>query len=312
MTSLDLLVIGDINPDIVVSGADVEPRFDQVEKLVESADLVVGGSAAITALGAARLGAEVGICGVVGDDTLGHFMIERLEDGGVDTAAVRIDPETPTGISIILVSGRDRAILTAPGTIPKVGADDLAGLDDCPARHVHASSYYLMGEEFRDALPIAMARFRGGAATTSLDSNWDPSENWDMGNVLQTLDFYFPNRSELSAIAGTGIVEEALDIVSRLGPAVVAKLGPDGAVAKSVDEGPISIPAPDPGPYVDAVGAGDNFNAGFLTSRLSGGSISEALRLGVTVGSLSTTKQGGTEGQPTMEEAKRLMTGVTQ
>jgi len=63
--AFDLLVVGEINPDLILAG-DVEPVFGQVEKLVDSATLTVGSSSAIFACGAARLGlktAFVGLCG---------------------------------------------------------------------------------------------------------------------------------------------------------------------------------------------------------------------------------------------------------
>jgi hypothetical protein len=51
---VDLVVLGDCNPDVLVLGGDVTPAFGQQEKLVGSIGLVVGGSAAITAVAAAR------------------------------------------------------------------------------------------------------------------------------------------------------------------------------------------------------------------------------------------------------------------
>ena len=56
---LDVLVVGDANPDLVLRG-DVRPRFGQEEQLLDAADLVLGGSAAITAAGCARLGLRTG------------------------------------------------------------------------------------------------------------------------------------------------------------------------------------------------------------------------------------------------------------
>lgn len=56
----DLLVVGDANPDLIVRG-DVTPEFGQAEKLVDQADLVIGGSGAIAACGAARLGLRVAL-----------------------------------------------------------------------------------------------------------------------------------------------------------------------------------------------------------------------------------------------------------
>ena len=66
----DLLVVGEINPDLILRG-DVTPAFGQVEKLVDDATLTIGSSSVIFACGAARLSMRVAFAGVVGDDVFG-------------------------------------------------------------------------------------------------------------------------------------------------------------------------------------------------------------------------------------------------
>ena len=57
---MDLLVVGDANADLVLRGGDIVPAFGQREQLVDHAALVLGGSGAIVAAGAARLGLRRG------------------------------------------------------------------------------------------------------------------------------------------------------------------------------------------------------------------------------------------------------------
>jgi len=95
--AFDLLVVGDCNPDLLLVGGDVEPEFGQREKLVDSARLVVGGSAAIAACGAARLGLDTAFVGTVGTDIFGTFMLDALADRGVDVSGCIVDREQPTG-----------------------------------------------------------------------------------------------------------------------------------------------------------------------------------------------------------------------
>ena len=71
MAELDVLVLGDANPDLVLRG-DFDPVFGQAERLVDH-DLVLGGSGAIAACAAARLGVVTAFVGVVGDDPLGRW-----------------------------------------------------------------------------------------------------------------------------------------------------------------------------------------------------------------------------------------------
>ena len=298
---LDLLVLGDANPDVIVSAPGIEPRFGQAEQLVDSATLVVGGSGAITAMGAARLGLRVGLCAVVGDDDSGRLMTVKLTEAGVDLASLIVDAYRPTGMSVILNRGDDRAVLTASGTISALTPDDLDALPDRPARHVHAASYYLMSDEYRAALPGAFERFRAAGVTTSVDTNWDPSERWDVDALLRETDVFLPNEAELGAITRSPILDRALAVVGELGCDVAVKRGERGGVARVGQTIYRALRTP-PVEYVDAVGAGDTFDAGYLAGRLLGRDSATALAMAVIAGSLSTAGAGGTDAQPTVDE----------
>jgi sugar/nucleoside kinase (ribokinase family) len=132
----DLLVAGEINPDLILSG-DVEPAFGQVEKLVDSATLVIGSSSAIFACGAARLGLKVAFVGVCGDDLFGRFILDEMVKRGVDVSNVITDPTQQTGLSVILNRGADRAILTHAGCIAALRADQVTDSLLQKARHLH-------------------------------------------------------------------------------------------------------------------------------------------------------------------------------
>src|SRR5437773_2033554 len=117
MADFDVLVLGDANPDLVFRGGDVEPAFGQQEKLIDEALLTIGGSGAIFACAAAKLDLRVAFCGVVGDDAFGRFMAEALVERGVNVAGLLVDASRPTGVTAVLSSDNDRAMLTATGTI---------------------------------------------------------------------------------------------------------------------------------------------------------------------------------------------------
>src|SRR5512144_1644992 len=122
MPKFDVLVAGEINPDLILSG-NVIPEFGQVEKLIDDAALTLGSSSAIFACGAARLGLRVAFVGVVGDDLLGRFCRETLDARGVDTSGVVVDGALRTGMTVILQLPDDRAMLTFAGAIPMLRAD---------------------------------------------------------------------------------------------------------------------------------------------------------------------------------------------
>jgi sugar/nucleoside kinase (ribokinase family) len=138
---IDLLVIGECNPDLIVRQVP-EIRFGQVEGLVESTTLTLGSSGVITACAAARLGLSVTFVGVVGDDLFGRFMRDGLLAHGVDPG-LRVRPDAPTGSTVVLERGGDRALLTHLGTIGAVTPADVPPELLSRCRHVHVSSWFL-------------------------------------------------------------------------------------------------------------------------------------------------------------------------
>jgi sugar/nucleoside kinase (ribokinase family) len=301
MADFDLLVIGDANPDLVLTG-DVRPAFGQVEQLVDDARLVVGGSGAIMACGAARLGLATAFCGVVGDDAFGRFMLEALGAAGVDTRGVVTSREERTGLSVILSEGEDRAILTFPGTIGalEAGSVDLDLVRS--ARHMHASSYFLQ-DRLQGGLPGLFAEARRAGASTSVDPNWDTSERWDGGltALLEETDIFLPNEAEVRALTGREEVEAAGRALAERAGTVAVKCGASGGLAVRGDR--VERVAAPPVAVVDTIGAGDTFDAGFVAGLVAGWPLDRCLRLAVAAGSLSTRGMGGTAAQPTMEEA---------
>jgi sugar/nucleoside kinase (ribokinase family) len=303
--AFDLLVIGDANPDIVLAGVPTELAYAQTEQLVTSGALTVGGSAAIMACGAARLGLRTAFVALVGDDAAGRFMIEELHARGVDTRGLVVGPGTATGLTVHLVgrgAQRDRAVLTAPGCIGELKGDQVDRQLLRAARHVHVGSFYLL-PRLTPALPGLFAEAKEAGLTTSLDTQGDSSGRWQGGlqETLRTTDFAFANEDEAKAAAGGGGLDEALVRLAALGPTPVVKRGAEGAVAYT--GGRVTRAAALPMSAVDTVGAGDSFDAGFLCGHLAGWDVARSLALGVACGSLSTRAAGGVDGQPTLTEA---------
>lgn len=302
---IDILVLGELNPDVIVRGTDPRLEFGQVERLVEAIDLVIGSSSAIFACGAARLGLRVAFVGVVGDDAMGRFMLDAMGARGVDVSACRVDPGTPTGASVILTRGNDRAILTAPGTVPLLRDEDVPDGLVGRARHLHVGSVYLL-DVLRPRLAGRFEAARRAGITTSVDCNWDPRGTWDGGlrRILGHTNVFLPNAAEVMRVARRDTVEDAARLLVATGPEVVAvKCGADGALAAERDGTVTRVRALAVDP-IDTTGAGDSFDAGFLAAWLAGSSVGDCLALGVACGSLSTRGVGGTASQPGLAEAE--------
>jgi sugar/nucleoside kinase (ribokinase family) len=304
----DVLTTGELCPDLILSG-DVVPTFGQVEKLVDNAVLTIGSSSGIFACAAARLGMRVASIGRVGDDEFGHFMLRSLQKHNVDISGIIIDKEIPTGFSVILDKGNDRAILTYPGTIPTLRLSDIRLEILAQARHLHLTCYYIQ-DALRPDVPELFDIAHKLGLTVSLDTNFDPAVVWNEGinEVLPRTDVFLPNDTECCAIAGNQDVEVALEILAQVVPIVAVKRGGKGALGRSRSQvGQVFHAQSLPVPVVDTVGAGDTFDAGFLYGYLSKWDLQRSLRLGAICGSLSTRKAGGTTSQPTFEEALQFL-----
>jgi ribokinase len=299
-----VLVVGDANLDLVLRG-DVVPRFGQAEQLIDAADVVLGSSAGICAAGLARLGVPTELCARVGDDLFGRETLRLLGERGVGVSEVAA-VDAPTGLSVILSAPDDRAILTLGGAMVTLTADDvLPAVERTGATHVHVASFFLL-PELAPGLPGVLAELRARGITTSLDTNWDPAERWDgVAECLPLVDVLLPNANEAVALARAvgADAASALDAATALagrGPIVVVKDGAAGGFA--VSAAGVVRSAPPAVDVVDTTGAGDSFDAGFLSGWTAGLPLDECLRRAAAAGALSTRAAGGTGAQATASE----------
>src|SRR5215475_906440 len=286
-------VVGELNLDLVLYGLPPNFELDR-EHLASDLRLTLGSSSAIFAHNLALLGNRVGFHSAIGDDPLGELCLKRLTESGTDVSAVKRFAGRKTGLTVILPQPVKRYILTYPGVMAEMRFEDLDLERIFSAKHLHISSFFLqralrpkIGELFRLAKQAKL--------TTSLDTNDDPEGNWDLdlASVLKFVDVLLPNEGEACRLARCNDADAALRILADYAPLVVMKQGEKGAVARRGSEEVRAHPLPTE--LVDAIGAGDSFDAGFLHNFIRGASLEACLRLGNLAGALSTTRQGGTE-----------------
>jgi sugar/nucleoside kinase (ribokinase family) len=287
----DLVAIGDVCIDLIVRGAPPAPIPGR-ELLVESAQVVLGGSTCLLAAAAARLGLRVAIVGLVGADAVGQFARGELTAAGVHVGALLVDPSIGTGITISLSGEHERALLTSMGTIPHLSARQIPVELLGGARHLHVSSYFLQKALQADCATL-FRHVHALGLTTSLDTGDDPDDRWGDGlrETLATVDMFFPNEREALRISGEDGAERALGWLADFVPVTVVKLGAAGAIARVHGEQMCQK-----GYRVrslDTTGAGDVFNAGYLWGYLQGQPPGECLRRAAAAGALATTWAGG-------------------
>jgi len=292
-TKFDVSVVGELNLDIILSGLPETLQLDR-EHLARDLNVTLGSSSAIFAHNLALLGNKVAFSSSIGDDAFGGICLERLGGSGVDLSSVRRFRGQQTGLTIILSQGAQRYILTYPGTMSEMRYEDIDLDYVCRAKHFHLSSYFLQ-RALRPKMSELFRHVKEHGLTTSLDTNDDPDAQWseDLLQVLKYVDVLLPNESEACKISHKQDIQAAAAFLSGLVPLVVIKRGRQGVLAQRGSE--IFVAEARVTEFVDAVGAGDSFDAGFIHQYVRRAPIHDCLNFGNITGALSVTRAGGTE-----------------
>jgi sugar/nucleoside kinase (ribokinase family) len=203
--------------------------------------------------------------------------------------------------------------LTALGAVASLTAADVPEALLGGARHVHASSWFLLESSLGPGLAGLFAAARAAGAATSLDTNWDPSGRWGSEHLAAAIahtDVLLPNEAEALRLSGANDLDSAVGALVAAGPGrVVVKLGERGALcADGPARAQVSLPPLTP---VDTTGAGDCFNAGLIAGLLDGLPLTQATALGCAAGALSTRAPGGTASTPDRLTAVTLASTAT-
>jgi len=279
-----ILAVGEVNIDLILSGLSQVPEFGS-EVLADGFSQHLGGCTANFAVFCARLQEPVALVSHVGCDEFGTFLIEQLNRHGVNTDHVHADRQLATGVTVALSGRSDRAFVTYPGTIDSVEAEEVTDDLLATSEHMHVASYFLQSK-LRTGIVDLFKRARKASVTISLDTGYDPHENWDeeLHEVLPLVDVFLPNEVEAANITGQRDLESAGHTLAEIVPLVVIKLGERGCQATCGSQ-TIQMPAYEV-EVVDTTCCGDAFNAGFLQAWRRGKALAECLQQGNAAGAL--------------------------
>jgi sugar/nucleoside kinase (ribokinase family) len=289
----EVLVIGELNVDLLLNKVKGFPTVGK-EILAEEMTFTLGSSSAIFAANLASLGITTSFCGMVGNDMFGKYMLAELNRRNVDTSLITEDPKYQTGITVVLNYDQDRANITHCGAMEHFTISNVPIARFSEFKHLHLSSYFLQKGLQSDIADLFKTAQENGLST-SLDLQWDPENTWQFPykSCLPYVDFFLPNEAEILALTGTDQLSDAFRVLDGVSNTIVVKRGVKGALAYS--EGTYTDAAPYlHTQFVDAIGAGDSFNAGFISSFLQGKSLQESLLCGNLSGAINTTGSGGT------------------
>ncbi|WP_264273206.1 sugar kinase [Duffyella gerundensis] len=306
--TLDVVTIGEAMAMFVA----LEPGdLAAAERFVKRA----AGAELNVAIGLARLGLNVGWVSRIGDDSLGQFICQQLEQERVNHQQVTVDARYPTGFQLKskVDDGSDPRVeyFRKGSAASHLSPDDFNRDYFGAARHLHLSGVAaaLSASSF-ELLHHAAKSMRAQGKTISFDPNlrpvlW-PSEQTmlkQLNLLAEYADWVLPGDKEGKILTGYSQPEAIADFYLDKGvKTVIIKTGCDGAWYKTAEGEKGQVAAIRVDNVVDTVGAGDGFAVGVISGLLDGKSLPDAIRRGNKIGSLAIQVIGDSEGLPTRAE----------
>ena len=306
MKAFDIVALGELNVDLILNQIDGFPEMGK-EKFAKQMTLTLGSSTAIFAANAAALGVKVAFCGMIGNDQFGDLVETSLKNKNVDTRYLIRTSEHATGATICMSYDEDRANLTYQGAMDVMELKDINPEVFTNTKHIHISSIFMQSGLKKDLIEILKLAKENGV-TTSLDTQWDPVEAWDLNyaEVLPLITVFMPNETELKALTHKDTVDEAIECILPYINNAIIKQGSRGSLLLTKEGGRVQIPAMLNDQVVDCIGAGDSFNSGFISQLVQGKTLEACQRYGNMTGAVNTTAAGGTTAFTCLEDVERV------
>jgi len=289
---LDLLCVGHASYDITMSSAR-HPGPDE-KIFADAMQLAGGGPAANAAVCAARLGAEAGFCGYLGDDLFGDIHLGELKSEGVDTSLVQRGT-CPSPVSQILAKADGkRSLVNYKGDTPWLAADAVS-IENRPK--------VMLFDGHEPLLSVALCHWaKENGVITLLDAG---SLHQGTQALAGRVDYLVASEKFARQWCGTNDMEKARGELAAVSDNVLITLGEKGLIwIKSAEQG--SLPAF----HIDAVdstGAGDAFHGAFAYGLTLNLTWQELLRYASAAGALTCTKLGARSALPNAAEVHALI-----
>jgi sugar/nucleoside kinase (ribokinase family) len=301
-----------MGPDVVGLGEAVVdfvasiPRFPDPDEKINAKRYAKfpGGVTANFCVDLSKMGVRTAFVGGVGLDHDGAYLLKALEDMGVDVsrAVKRSDEMTPVNIVLVNEAGQ-KEIIQSPSMLTVFPRPDELDLD------LIASSKVLHTTALRaDTAEVAMsyARKRGVLVSFDLEKHVAEYGGERLAPLIRLTDILMPNRLGALSLTGARSPEEAAEQLLEMGPKVVViTLGDGGCLVRTADE--VQVVPAFKVDAVDATGAGDAFNAGFILGVLEGWDYTRCAEFANACGAIKVTRPGAQSGPKSREEVLAFM-----
>ena len=303
--SFDILVVGELNIDIILDKIKGFPVIGK-EILAKDLNVTLGSSSAIFASNLCSLENKVAFLGKIGQDNFANIIKTSLEKKNVITDLIITTKDYKTGLTIVMNYEMNRANITFPGAMEHLYEEDISNDVLSKAKHLHISSVFLQTGLLNN-IDNLFKRAKKLGLTTSMDPQWDPSEEWNLNleKTLPYIDVFLPNKEEFKLMTGSSDIKSGLEKIKSFANIVVIKDGENGAHLWDTKI-MISKPAFLNHQVVDCIGAGDSFDAGFISEYIKGKNLENCLEYGNIAGAVNTTSSGGTSAFKNLKTIKEI------
>jgi sugar/nucleoside kinase (ribokinase family) len=267
---MDAAIFGLIVADLIGQGIDLR-NPPQPGGLVQipSITLAAGGNVCNVGLAMAKLGMKVAAAGLIGRDVLGSAMVDRLQQGGMDTSAVFSMDKAQTSASVVAVAPNgERCFFHTPGVTSLL---DAAAFRRCFPVFKECGwvqiGYFGLLPGMTGELPMLLRELKAYAPMTkiALDTVNPPAEAKLLWPILPHVDLFAPSRTEAAAVSGESEPAKMVAAFRKFmkGGLIGIKLDAEGCY---LDDGnhAVTVPSMKIQP-VDTTGAGDTWFGGLLT-----------------------------------------------
>lgn len=321
---IDLACLGRLAVDLYAQ------QFGSRLEDARSMAMYLGGSSANLAFGVARLGLRSAMISRVGNEQMGRFLTETLQQEGCDTSQVQVDPERLTALVLLGLKDRD----TFPLLFVRENCADMAvdadEIDEqfiAQCRALAITGTHLSTPGTRRASQLALAHAKRHGVVRVLDIDYRPvlwgltsrgaGENRyvadahvtrQLQEMLPEFDLLVGTEEEFFIAGGvTGDLMASLRAVRAVSAAtLVVKRG---ALGCSVIEGAIPADINDAPTYqgervdvLNVLGAGDAFLSGLMASLLQGKDWAESTRVANACGAIVVSRHACSAAMPTSAE----------
>lgn len=294
----EIIIIGAAIVDVLVRPVNAAV-FETGSYAAEDICMAPGADALNEALVLSRMGKQVHLETIIGNDHAGRFIEKQCRDSGIMIEERQIRKDIPTGINVVLV-GEDgeRSFLTNPqGTLRKLKLADIRMPFDEKAKILCFASIFVFPEIRTKELVRIFSQAKDQGITVCADMTKCKYKETlqDKAEAFSYIDYLFANKAEAALLTGESDTARAAEALLSTGAGhVIIKCGGEGCLVKTgVEE--YRIPAKEDTVCIDTTGAGDSFVAGFICALSEGKDLEHCARFANECGAKAVSMLGATE-----------------